>query len=417
MTLKAALRRADRIGLFSLRAGSSARVDSPATTSSSARRFSRLLGMAKRIFKRDGTKATAHSAPTMSSISTCTVSKGNDAALARVSHCSYSTDATVGNEDCSARSSSASDKPCKPAAATPATAVACHNEPMAEAQETACQDESAQDIADYCAALTEHRRDMVRLQKKCVVDYGSGLFWKLKQSKALRMDVFDWLAHIVMLNDLDPTFLHLAMQYLDHFVTDFDKPIEPRHLRVYAYVCFFLAIRSSKHAPTSRLAMPAHDIDKFAKEHFVVAFGQVIETLDWCLEVVRDETDTSIKRSVDPPTMFDFLYVIFERAAIEMPELFADPEQARQDIGAEEPFPRSFAMGPFSRACHIASALLRSELCLTFRTSELAAISFHVAVQDEEIDPSVFKRCTGCSLKSLNLVRLFAHSVFEFKDF
>ncbi|KAJ1820240.1 hypothetical protein LPJ56_003481, partial [Coemansia sp. RSA 2599] len=72
---------------------------------------------------------------------------------------------------------------------------------------------------------------MVRLQKKCIVDYGSGLFWKLKQSKALRMDVFDWLAHIVMLNDLDPTFLHLAMQYLDHFVTDFDKPIEPRHLR------------------------------------------------------------------------------------------------------------------------------------------------------------------------------------------
>ncbi|KAJ1815341.1 hypothetical protein LPJ75_002401, partial [Coemansia sp. RSA 2598] len=160
MTLKAALRRADRIGLFSLRAGSSARVDSPATTSSSARRFSRLLGMAKRIFKRDGTKATAHSAPTMSSISTCTVSKGNDAALARVSHCSYSTDATVGNEDCSVCSPSASGESCKPAAATPATAVTCRNGPIAKAQETACQDESAQDIADYCAALTEHRRDM-----------------------------------------------------------------------------------------------------------------------------------------------------------------------------------------------------------------------------------------------------------------
>ncbi|KAJ1817416.1 hypothetical protein LPJ56_002079 [Coemansia sp. RSA 2599] len=258
---------------------------------------------------------------------------------------------------------------------------------------------------------------MVRLEKKCAVDYGSGLFWKLKQSKALRMDAFDWLTRIVTLNDLDPTFLHLAVQYLDHFVTDFDKPIEPCHLRVYAYVCFLLAIRSSKHAPTSRLAMLAHNIDKFANKHFVAAFGQVIEMLDWCLEVIRNETDTSIKRSVDLPTMFDFLGVIFERVSIEMPELFTDPEQARQDIEAEEPFPRNFAMGPFSHTCHIASALLHSELCLTFRTSELAAISFHVAVQDEEVDPSVFKRCTGHSLKSLNLMRLFAHNVFEFKDF
>ncbi|KAJ1641659.1 hypothetical protein LPJ64_006394, partial [Coemansia asiatica] len=295
----------------------------------------------------------------------------------------------------------------------PTPVVKC-DELAAENQNAASEADAeakAESTIDYCAALSSCRKDMVKTEGLYIVAYGSGPFWKLKESSALRADTFDWLSRITALNNLDIKLLHLAVQYLDHFLTDFDQQIEVDHLRVYAYACLFFAVMSSKHKPTPSLTISDYDVDRFATEHLGTAFHQVAQSLDWCLEMVPEETGRSIRRSVNLPTMFDFLVFIFQRAAIELPERFADPEQEQRDIDAQEVFPIKFAMGPFWHACHFATTLLRDQDCLFYRISELAAACFYLVVRNEGIEPSVFKRCTGRSLTKVQSVGFFAHGV------
>ncbi|KAJ2887758.1 hypothetical protein FB639_001100, partial [Coemansia asiatica] len=107
------------------------------------------------------------------------------------------------------------------------------------------------------------------------------------------------------------------------------------------------------------------------------------------------------------------------RAAIELPERFADTELVGEDKHGgkldndlQTIIPRQFDIGPFAKACRLANALLRDQDCLLFRNSELPAACFFAA-QLEGIDTKLFQKCTGQTLDSAQPAIVYAKAVCE----
>ncbi|KAJ2837599.1 hypothetical protein J3B02_006415, partial [Coemansia erecta] len=177
--------------------------------------------------------SAAQSATANKSIIDNAKTTAEDKKTKRLSYCSYSSETTAVEEDQSATLPTVPDETFELAASKPTPVVKC-DELAAENQNAASEADAeakAESTIDYCAALSSCRKDMVKTEGLYIVAYGSGPFWKLKESSALRADTFDWLSRITALNNLDIKLLHLAVQYLDHFLTDFDQQIEVDHLR------------------------------------------------------------------------------------------------------------------------------------------------------------------------------------------
>ncbi|KAJ2888649.1 hypothetical protein FB639_000487 [Coemansia asiatica] len=218
---------------------------------------------------------------------------------------------------------------------------------------------------------------------------------------------------------MDCRALHLNVQYLDQFLNDVDQPVDVSHLKHYAIACLFVAKVVIEKSPRVKIALPANEASMPETDQFKQALKQVAQSLDWCLEMFQDNAGNTFKRTADLPTMIDFL-LSFQRAAIELPERFADTELVGEDKHGgkldndlQTIIPRQFDIGPFAKTCRLANALLRDQDCLLFHNSELAAVCFFIAAQPEGIDLKLFQKYTGHTLDSVQPAIVYSKAVCE----
>ncbi|KAJ1815701.1 hypothetical protein LPJ75_002279 [Coemansia sp. RSA 2598] len=265
----------------------------------------------------------------------------------------------------------------------------------------------------YCAELDKYREHFVSVEKACVPAFSKGPFWSMKRSFELRADMFDWLSLVTTQNEFGLHVLYMSVQHLDRFLSDFHWRIEAAHLKAYAYACLVYAAGSLECRSALPLKVPRNDAEMLGSDYLDAAMNQVAQTLAWCIDVEMEESELVITRLVKLPTMFDYLFLAFQRAAIEVPRVFADPEHRQHEIGPEHLSCIEFDMDPFSKACDFASALLRDHECLPYRTSALAAACFYLAVRHEGFDDIFFEECTGYSFESAQSAIFFAFVVCE----
>ncbi|KAJ1803333.1 hypothetical protein LPJ75_005909 [Coemansia sp. RSA 2598] len=193
----------------------------------------------------------------------------------------------------------------------------------------------------------------------------------------------DWLSLVAAQNEFGLHVLYLGVQHLDRFLSDFHWRIEAAHLKAYVYARLVYAAGSVECRSVLPLKVPRDDVEMLVSDHLDAAMDQVAQTLAWCIDVEMEESGLVITRLVKLPTMFDYLVLAFQRAAVEVPRAFADPEHEQHEIGPEHLSCIEFDMGPFSKACDFASALLCDHECLPYRTSALAAACFYLAMRHE----------------------------------
>ncbi|KAJ1817433.1 translation initiation factor eIF-2B subunit alpha, partial [Coemansia sp. RSA 2599] len=253
-------------------------------------------------------------------------------------------------------------------------------------QDAACRQ------ASYCAAIERLTKGLLEAESVCAIKTECGAFWRTKNAHVARIEMIEWLYKISTPSYLDCRAFHLSIQYLDQFLNDIVQPIENGHLKNYALASVIEA------SPHIKVALP--DSEKYLPEtsEFKQALTRVVQNLDWCLNLVHGAAGKTFVKTIDMPTIADFLLLSFQRAAIELPERFADKAligahkqrhgQDQVDLGddVQAVLPRQFAIGPFAKACRLASNILRDEYSLLFRSSELAAACFLIAAELEGID-------------------------------
>ncbi|KAJ2591175.1 hypothetical protein H4R99_006852 [Coemansia sp. RSA 1722] len=426
MVRKPIFSRNSRLNPFSARAGSSA----PADTS--AGRISRLCKKAKHVFKRIGLKTAAPVAQSQTPAEPLfdnKVTKEDNSITNRHSCSSDSTEATVVEESCQLLSASSPDQSNDSASGhhtifnssvSPAPVVVADvaDELVAEADSPPCEPGKPEEPIDFCAAITGTRKNMVKAERVRIAARRRSLYWSVQQYGELRTGVVDWLCLVAESNNIGFKSVHLSIEYLDRFLGDSDQPIEAGDLKLFAFACLFSAATSPTSKPDFHLDLTHEEEKLFTFDRVVSAMNQVARALSWCFETARDESGKkTINRLVHLPTMPEFLAIIFQRAAVELPEVCASRKHL-QGIDAQNPRCAQYADEPFFRACQFAQDLLRNSDCLYHRTSELAAACFYLVVRREStFNPTVFKRCTGRSLQSLQNLCFWAHGVCEIEGF
>ncbi|KAJ2704814.1 hypothetical protein FB645_002923, partial [Coemansia sp. IMI 203386] len=187
----------------------------------------------------------------------------------------------------------------------------------------------------YCAHLDDLLTESLETKSICAITLDNGKFWRSDDAYKRRIEVVERLSNIARPVCTNCKALHLAIQYFDQFLCDFDLP-----------------------------------------------------------------------------SMIDFLLLAFRRAAVELPEWFA--KQQRLEWPHNEQLPAVttlIASGPCLNVCHDANTHLRSHISPLFRNSELAAACFFNATQSEDIDSTVFIKCTGHSIESLQSAIAYARAV------
>ncbi|KAJ2238330.1 G1/S-specific cyclin-E2 [Coemansia sp. RSA 1722] len=239
---------------------------------------------------------------------------------------------------------------------------------------------------------TEHADLLFKLEDKYITELESGLHRHPKLSAHMRPILIDWLCEIASHYRLHRQTLQLAVQYLDRFMMNTDLEIKPKQLQCYGMACLSVAIKAEeKNTPSMKLLTACAD-GAFLCQELKEAEREVVLALDWHLAV---------------PTMFDFLTLAFQRAALELPELFADTtipaaNKAKQQTEVcPANVPRRFYARLFIMACDIADALLHNQSSQRFLGSELAATCFYLTAEHHGVDRDVFERCTGYPLESV----------------
>ncbi|KAJ2228841.1 G1/S-specific cyclin-E1 [Coemansia sp. RSA 485] len=434
MARKSIFSRNSRLNLFSARAGSSVPADA------SAGRISRLCQKAKHILKRISSKTAAPVArPQTPAVPLFTnkATKKDSAVPNRHSCSSDSTEATAVEESCQVFSAPSLGEPSDSASghhtlsssfassASSASSIYCApvfaaNIPDKPVTETNSSFEPGkpEELVDFCAAITGTRKNMVTAERVRIAARRRSLYWSVQQYGELRTGVVDWLCLVAESNNIGFKSVHLSIEYLDRFLGDSDQPIEAGDLKLFAFACLFSAATSPTSKPDFHLDLTHEEEKLFTFDRVVSAMNQVARALSWCFETARDESGKkTINRLVHLPTMPEFLAIIFQRAAVELPEVCASRKHL-QGIDAQNPRCAQYADEPFLRACQFAHDLLRNSDCLYHRTSELAAACFYLVVRHEStFNPTVFKRCTGRSLQSLRNICFWAHGVCEIEGF
>ncbi|KAI7834349.1 hypothetical protein BX661DRAFT_168704 [Kickxella alabastrina] len=146
--------------------------------------------------------------------------------------------------------------------------------------------------------------------------------------------------------------LHLTVQYLDRFLTHTSLVVDPSMLQCYGTACLSIAMKAEEHRVPSLSELTDFSKDAFTRDQLKHAEIDVLTALGWHLAA---------------PTIFEFLSLTFQRAALEFPSQFADPtilgeldpEWQTQECPAA--IARRFDARQFAIACDYADALLHCQ--------------------------------------------------------
>ncbi|KAJ2782936.1 G1/S-specific cyclin-E1 [Coemansia interrupta] len=245
----------------------------------------------------------------------------------------------------------------------------------------------------HSSLFQEHIDLLHDLEQKYNQNIGSGLARHPKLADHMRPILVDWLCETAADHRLHRQTLHLAVQFLDRFLTHCERTVKPKQLQCFATACLTLAIKvEEKNSPSMKHFTDCAD-GAFHYEELKSAEREILQTLGWHLSV---------------PTMFDFLAMAFQCAALELPSKFADLDlPARLNLECltkETPttIPRQFYAPAFVMACDIGDVLLHHQPIQQFFGSELAAACFYITAEHlGGISDSTFEACTGYSIEAV----------------
>ncbi|KAJ1723719.1 G1/S-specific cyclin-E1 [Coemansia erecta] len=239
----------------------------------------------------------------------------------------------------------------------------------------------------------EHIDLLLDLEQKYNQNIGSGLSRHPKLADHMRPILVDWLCETAADHRLHRQTLHLAVQFLDRFLTHCERTVKPKQLQCFATACLTLAIKvEEKDSPSMKHFTDCAD-GAFHYDELKKSEREVLQTLSWHMSV---------------PTMFDFLTMAFQCAALELPGTFADldlpakldPECLIKETPAT--IPRQFYARSFVMACDIGDVLLHHQPSQHFLSSELAAACFYITAEHlGGISDSTFEECTGYSAEAV----------------
>ncbi|KAJ2711513.1 G1/S-specific cyclin-E1 [Coemansia spiralis] len=201
-------------------------------------------------------------------------------------------------------------------------------------------------------------------------------------SGRMRPILVDWLMEVAADYRMHRQTLHLAVQFLDRFLANTALQVRPSMLQCYGTACLSLAMKAEEQRAPSLTELTDFSKDAFSRDQLKQAEIDVLVALRWHLAV---------------PTVYEFLCLTFQRAALLLPERFADPGAAgkchpRQCAAMT---PRRFDPRKFTAACDYADALLHFQGGLRHRASVLAAACFYLGTAPDSLGGPMFARCTG----------------------
>ncbi|KAJ2469230.1 G1/S-specific cyclin-E2 [Coemansia sp. RSA 2322] len=204
----------------------------------------------------------------------------------------------------------------------------------------------------------------------------------------MRPILVDWLMEVSTDYRMHRQTLHLTVQYLDRFLANTDLQVEPSMLQCYGTACLSIAMKAEEQRAPSLSELTDFSKDAFTRDQLKQAEIDVLAALDWHLAV---------------PTLFEFLCLVFQRAAVQFPSRFADPTRPSTPRPSEEAtscpasIDRCFDSSLFLVACDYADMLLHCQDSLRYPASELAAACFYLGTAPNNLDGTMFAVCTGYS--------------------
>ncbi|KAJ2078073.1 G1/S-specific cyclin-E1 [Coemansia sp. RSA 988] len=211
-------------------------------------------------------------------------------------------------------------------------------------------------------------------------------------SRRMRPILVDWLMEVAADYRMHRQTLHLTVQYLDRFLTNTKLQVAPSMLQCYGTACLSIAMKAEEQRAPSLSELTDFSKDAFSRDDLKQAEIDVLVALGWKLAV---------------PTVFEFLCIMFQRAALHLPDHFADSTMPRirtsDDNAAMCPatISRRFKSQQFIAACDYADALLHLQDTLRFVSSEIAAACFYLGTAPSSLDGAAFTQCTGYSFATV----------------
>ncbi|KAJ2779099.1 G1/S-specific cyclin-E1 [Coemansia javaensis] len=222
--------------------------------------------------------------------------------------------------------------------------------------------------------------------------HGAGLEGGLARhpelSGRMRPILVDWLMEVAADYRMHRQTLHLAVQFLDRFLARTPLQVGPGMLQCYGTACLSIAMKAEEQRAPPLAELTDFSKDAFSRDQLRQAEVDVLVALDWHLAV---------------PTVHEFLCLMFQRAALLHPDLFADPAAPRAARADPCPAttPRRFDARQFTAACDHADALLHFQGALRFRASVVAAACFYLGTAPRSLDGAAFARCTGLAFTAV----------------
>ncbi|KAJ2863775.1 G1/S-specific cyclin-E2 [Coemansia aciculifera] len=229
------------------------------------------------------------------------------------------------------------------------------------------------------------------VEKKYSLDLKNGMSRHPELSSRMRPILVDWLMEVSTDYRMHRQTLHLTVQYLDRFLANTDLQVEPSMLQCYGTACLSIAMKAEEQRAPSLSELTDFSKDAFTRDQLKQAEIDVLAALGWHLAV---------------PTLFEFLCLVFQRAAVQFPSRFADQTRptekepsdgaaASADTKCPATTDRCFDASLFMVACDYADALLHCQDSLRYSASELAAACFYLGTAPNSLDGSTFATCTG----------------------
>ncbi|KAJ1822519.1 G1/S-specific cyclin-E2 [Coemansia sp. RSA 2675] len=249
---------------------------------------------------------------------------------------------------------------------------------------------------DMPSTYAELAEWLLGVEKKYSLDLKSGMSRHPELSSRMRPILVDWLMEVSTDYRMHRQTLHLTVQYLDRFLANTDLQVEPGMLQCYGTACLSIAMKAEEQRAPSLSELTDFSKDAFTRDQLKQAEIDVLAALGWHLAV---------------PTLFEFLCLVFQRAAVQFPSRFADqtrpsePEPKDKAVSSETKCPattdRCFDARLFMVACDYADALLHCQDSLRYSASELAAACFYLGTAPNSLDGSTFAACTGYSFTAV----------------
>ncbi|KAJ2747396.1 G1/S-specific cyclin-E2 [Coemansia sp. BCRC 34301] len=245
---------------------------------------------------------------------------------------------------------------------------------------------------DMPSTYAELAQWLFSVEKKYSLDLERGMSRHPELSSRMRPILVDWLMEVSTDYRMHRQTLHLTVQYLDRFLANTDLQVEPSMLQCYGTACLSIAMKAEEQRVPTLSELTDFSKDAFTRSQLRQAEIDVLSALDWHLAV---------------PTLFEFLCLVFQRAAVQFPGRFADPTRPSSrepsgkaaDSSAAKKCPatieRCFDARLFMVACDYADALLHCQGSLKYSASELAAACFYLGTAPNSLDGAMFAACTG----------------------